>query len=355
MLRIVSLDLKKGIAELSIECEDDLWALYSIIEKGDVVAAKTTREVKFGEGGESRRIPMVVSIRVESVEFQPFTDKLRIKGVVVDTPEEYGIKGKHHTIAVSPGMKIVLWKNNWREYHVERLREFSKVRERVVVVVLDYDEACIAVIGEQGVRVVAELRSGMPGKYYAVDASSIVNKYVSDVAERAVNVAEQYSARVVVVASPGDLAERVASMLENRVERVFRDSVSIGGCSGLGEVLRRGVIKRAVAELSVLKAQDILEEFRELLAKNHELVAYGLDDVEYAVQMNAVKKMVVSSDRIHSLDDDMRARFSNLIEAAYERGAEVVIVPYDSDAGREVSDLGGVIAVLRYPLQRPVS
>jgi len=351
-VKVIELNLKKGYAEIIVETEDDLWALYNIIEKDDVVTAKTTREVKHGDSDAGRRIPMVISVRVEDLEFQPFTDRLRVKGVVVDAPEEYGIKGKHHTLAIYPGIKLVLWKSSWQERHLKLLEKFSGVKSRVLVAVLDYDEACIALVSEQGIKVVSELRSSIPGKYFAVDSSPYITGYVKEVAESIASVAAQYNIDVVVVASPGDLAKYVVDMLKGRVERVFRDSVSIGGCSGLNELLRRDSVRRAVEELSILRAQEILDEFKLLLVKNPELVAYGLDDVEYAVDLNAVKKMVVSSDMIHSYDEKLRSRISNLIEKAYEKKAEVVIVPHHTDVGREVSGLGGVIAVLRFQLQR---
>ena len=354
-MRIINKDLRKGYVEVIPENEDDLWILYNVIEQGDVVKARTTREVKFGEKGSSRRIPMIVSIRVENLEFQPFTDRLRIRGVVVDAPEEFGIKGKHHTLNISPGTRLIISKNKWFDHQLKRIEESSKTQARVVVVVMDYDEACIALVSEQGVKVIDEIRSGMPGKYYSVDASSYVKKYVEKIAKRIVDVVKRYGVKVVVVASPGDVSKLVADLVKDKVEKVFRDSVSIGGCSGLNEVLRRDSVKKAVEELSIVRAQEILNEFKLLLIKKPDMVAYGLDDVEYAVKHNAVKKMVVSSDMIQSYDEEMRARITNLLEEAYKKRADIVIVPYNSDVGREVSSMGGIIAVLRFQLYRPVN
>lgn len=66
-------------------------------------------------GNDSRRVPMVVELEVEFSEFQPFTSRLRIHGIVRDAPERYGIKGSHHTINLDIGDEIVIIKSGPRD------------------------------------------------------------------------------------------------------------------------------------------------------------------------------------------------------------------------------------------------
>lgn len=349
-MRIVSKDLRKGIVETIPENEDDLWILYTVIEKGDLVSARTSREIKLGD--KSTRVSMDITIRVERVEYESFTDRVRIHGVVIDAPEEYGVKGKHHTISISPGTKLVIWKNKWLEHQLDRISRSSLVEKRILAITMDYDEACISLITEQGVKITSEIHSHVPGKRDPDSFSMYLNKYLEEVVARILDLIKQYSVKVVVVASPGDLAARIADSIKNHVNRVYRDSISIGGCSGLNELLRRDSIRKATLELSVINAYEILEEFKYLLIKDSSLIAYGIDDVEYAVKNNAVKKLVVSADLLRCSDDVLRNRVNELIEEAYRRRAEITIVPRDSDVNREVSGFGGVIAILRYSLTR---
>ncbi len=355
-MRILDQDLKKGYIEVMLENDDDLWVLYNVIEPGDIVTAKTTREVKFGEGGSSRRIPMVLSIKVKKLEFQPFTDRLRIRGVVVEGPEEYGIKGKYHTLNITPGSRLVIWKNKWFKHQLDRLTKTSSVRSPVLIVVLDYDEACIALLGEQGVKVLDELSSNLPGKDDPKGFTTYLNRYLEETVKRISEEAERYDAKVIVVASPGDLAKHVVKLIREKklgFNKIYQDSVSIGGCNGLNEILRRDSVKKAVEEISIIKAQEIVEEFKQLLVKEPLLTAYGVNDIEYAIKNNAVEKMVVSSGLIRSYDEDMRRKINELLEEAYRRKARIIIVPSNSDVGREVEGFGGIIAILRYPLPRP--
>ena len=72
-------------------------------ETGDLVRASTYRreDVKTDkvrpERGEKVRVTLTV--RVEGVEFQAFSDRLRITGVIVEGPQDLG---RHHTLNVAP-------------------------------------------------------------------------------------------------------------------------------------------------------------------------------------------------------------------------------------------------------------
>ena len=46
MLKILLKDIKHDVMKVELRNIDDLWALYNVIQKGDRVVGKTTREVK---------------------------------------------------------------------------------------------------------------------------------------------------------------------------------------------------------------------------------------------------------------------------------------------------------------------
>lgn len=89
-MKILEYDEKSNALKLHVENEDDLWLIHLLLSKGDIVVARTTRDVSMGN--DSRRVPMIVELEVEFSEFQPFTSRLRIHGLVRDAPERYGIK-----------------------------------------------------------------------------------------------------------------------------------------------------------------------------------------------------------------------------------------------------------------------
>src|SRR6266545_498007 len=101
-MRVLHRDPKTGEIKIRVENADDLWHLHNLVRDGDLVRASTYRreDVKTDkvrpERGEKVRVTL--TIRVEGVEFQAFSDRLRITGVIVEGPQDLG---RHHTLNVA--------------------------------------------------------------------------------------------------------------------------------------------------------------------------------------------------------------------------------------------------------------
>ncbi|MFX1474839.1 MAG: mRNA surveillance protein Pelota, partial [Promethearchaeota archaeon] len=116
-MKIVTRKLKKGLIVVVPESLDDLWHLYNIILPGDQIAARTVRRVRRdSEGsrpdrGERRR--MFIRLEVEEVSLHKYSNRLRVKGRIIEGPEEFVSLGTYHTINVEPGLKIEIIKTHW--------------------------------------------------------------------------------------------------------------------------------------------------------------------------------------------------------------------------------------------------
>ena len=354
-VKITHIDLKHGVVTVVPETSDDIWVLSLVVKPGDYVRAKTVRDVKFGErgSGRSRRVAMVLTIRVESVEFQPFSTRLRIRGVVVEGPERFGVKGKHHTITIDVGQEVTIVKEDgWPRPLLEKLREASR-GVKAVIAAVDYDEYAIAVLQGQGLRIVLEHSLGLPGKDDP-RRHEILHQELVTLAKKIVEVAEREGADIVVVAGPGFLKNQVAEMVKARAPklRVYTENVSMGGVPGVNEVLRRGKVREILRELSTLDAEEFLEEFERLLAQKPEYVAYTLDQVEKAVEMGAVEELLVLDELLHSPDPEVRRRVDELLKKADSTRARIRFVSLESPPGIRLKHLGGIAAILRYPVNQ---
>lgn len=352
-MRVIEKDLKHGIIKIVPENPDDLWILYNIVKPGDIVTARSTREVKGDESSSSRRIPMIISIRVKALEFQPFTTRLRIRGIVVDAPDKYGVKGKHHTINVEPGTILVVEKKNWRSYELRKLEEASLRRGMVILVAIDYDEASIGVLSSQGLRIIASIRSGFSSKRYG-DPGAVLEKYYENVAAVIEKLYSENKISAIIVGGPGFAKDSLYALLTQRLREahVIIDTASMGGRHGLWELARRDSVLKALKQYEIIEANRILGEFKRLLITNPDRVAYGLDDVEYSVKMNAVRTILVAESMLHSSDEDLRRRLDEILAEADRRAAAIHIAPFKSDVEYELLGFGGIVALLRYSLPR---
>ncbi len=335
------------------EDPDDLWILYNIIKPGDLVTAPTTREIKGDKGSSSRRIPMTLTVRVKNMEFQPFTERLRIRGIVVEGPERFGVKGHHHTLNIEIGTPLTIYKDRWSLYQVKRLYEASKPRGRIMLVALDYDEASIALLGEQGLRILYDESTRIPGKDEPQQYESSLKRFLEDLANRVIELYDKHRPDIVVIGSPGSLAKRLSEIIGSRRRiNISIDHISMGGVSGINELIRRDSVKNAIRDLSLIKASRILEEFKKRLIRDPDLVAYGFEEVREAVKANAVEKLLIVEGMLSSYDEEYRRRVEELLDEAYRRRAEIVIVPSKTVVAEEVEGFTGIIALLRYPFKR---
>lgn len=350
-MHLIEKDLKKGYIKIIPETTDDLWILYNVVSIGDIVIAKTTREVKFDKGGRSRRVPMVLAVKVTHLEFQHFTNRLRIRGIVVEGPEKFGVKGHYHTLNIDVGVLITIYKDKWPSYMIKKIEEASKTRARILLIALDYDDIAIAIIFHQGLNIIYERSSNLPGKdsqYFETELDS----YLKDIVGYVRNIVSREKVEAIVIGSPGYIKYRLGELLNkalhNRI-RIYYDSVSMGGWPGVQELSKRDVIRNVLRDLEVIKAQNIVDEFMKLLSTNDSYVAYGINEVEEAVNNNAVSKLVIAESMLRLYE--RREKIEKILDEAYRRKAEVVIAPYNSQVEKQVIGLGGIIAILRFPLE----
>ncbi len=350
-MRIVYRNLRTGEVKVVPETEDDLWILQMVISPGDIVVARTTRDVRFGEG-RSSRVPMTLAIRVKSVEFEPFTTRLRIHGIVIEGPERFGVKGSHHTLRIDLGSELTIIKEQWSKPLFDKLLNAETRGLKAIVVALDYDEYSIAIVQEQGVKYINEGEIGLPGKDDP-QRDKILEAKLNEIADKIVDTAKRNQVDAIIVASPGDLKRRVAELIKSKDEKlhIYVDSISIGGRSGILEVLRRDIVREVLRDVSSIEAEKVLEEFMKLLIKDSERVAYGLEGVIEAANMGAIEKLLILDELVRSYNVDERRRVEELLTIVDKYRGEVRIVSSESPAGERLRALGGIIAILRFRIK----
>ena len=352
-LQVEVLDSRGRRLRVRPESEEDLWRLRLVLRPGDVVVVRTVRDVVVGSG-RKEKVPMTLAIRVKTVEFQPFTGRLRIHGVIVEGPDEWGVKGKHHSATIAPGQQVVLEREGgWGRAELARLRS-PGAKGTVVVAAVDYDEWGVAVAAPHGFEVVREEAASLPGKDDPEAREEAVRRLAAEAAKAIVEAASRYSARAAVIVGPGPLKEEVAERVRAQAPglRVMVDEASMGGRSGILEALRRGSVAEALGEYSVFRAEAIVEEFLRRFARKPDTVAYGPRDVMAAARLGAVEALAVNEEMLYSLDDEERRMIDEALLAAERSRAEVVIVPRGSPPAERIEKLGGAVALLRYPLPR---
>ncbi|RJS85593.1 mRNA surveillance protein pelota [Candidatus Bathyarchaeota archaeon] len=357
-MKILRSDVKHGVVTVMPEVLDDLWILYNIVEKGDKVYARTSREIRMGERYDrpekGKRVSVTLGIIVKNVTWDNSMNRLRIHGIICDAPEEVGA-GSHHTINVSLNRPLKIIKERWMKHHLNRLRRASVHKvPPVIIVAIDDEGYCIGILRGFGVEIRAEEHITLPGKSRADDRRRILQELFKSATN---TMEENWSGEEtpIVILGLGYIKDYFMKYLEKKPELKRRvidvKSVNNTGRAGIYEALRSGILGKALKHMRMMREIESVEEILRRLGKDRRDVAYGVENVQRACVFGAVEKLLLTDSCLREAPDEKRRALEDLMRKVEEKGGEVIMVSTEHEAGDKLSSLGGVAALLRFPVK----
>ena len=161
-----------GEISLTPESLDDLWHLKYIIEPGDLVFSLTYRVLDSATDKmrpeKMEKKPVRLGIRAESVEFHKFSNRLRIKGVILSDVDT----GMYHTLNIEPFSELSIIKH-WKSDQIERIRDAIEAARlpEIEIVTIEEGEAAIGYLRQYGVEEISRIRQASSGKREGTDAA----------------------------------------------------------------------------------------------------------------------------------------------------------------------------------------
>ena len=132
-MKILYIDKKKVEISVRIENLNDLWTLYNVISEGDEVSARTQRRVVLKEGSSGERKVMRLKLKVEAVSFHEFSNRLRVKGKILEGPSDFVSYGSYHTFNLEVQHKLSISKEKWLNHELKRIKESSKFETNFIM------------------------------------------------------------------------------------------------------------------------------------------------------------------------------------------------------------------------------
>ena len=358
-MRLLKRNYKKGFAMVVPKTLDDLWHLYNLIYKGDLVYSRTTREVKldadYSRPQKGKRVSVFLGLRVEDVIWDSSLNRLRIRGKIHETPETVAGRGSHHTFNVTLNNPITIQKKKWLKHQIDRLnRALRSDTPPIIVVSIDSDEFCIAIIRDYGVNLKVESRAKLPGKIEAEKRSSAVEKYFKTALKA---LAEIWRANrfPIVIIGVGFMKSKFAEHLKTEAAEIAQSLVDVkgvnnGGIAGINEALRSGILDKALKHLRISEETRLVEELLARLGRNSGDATYGFNLARQAEGSGAVKILLVTDSMLRNALDETRLELEELMKGVESKGGRVVVVSGEHEAGEKLHALGEVAALLRYPI-----
>jgi len=329
---------------------DDLWHLQYVVEPGDRVSGDTTRRITRDDeqlrdtGGE--REHLWVELAVESVEFHKFANRLRIGGEIADCSREDQL-GLHHTLNVEVHDEIEIEKH-FAPDQLERIEEAEAATDEPDVAIATVEEGAAAVytVEAYGTEERATITSTTGKGEFARDREELF--------EELATVLSRMDADAILLAGPGftkqDALKHVQDSFPELADRIRTVDTSSGGDRGVHEVLKRGAVEEVRDETRISQEAELIDELTTRIASD-EPVAYGPTSVEEAAEYGAVETLLVLDDRLRQEragEGDWPIDADRVVERVEQQGGDVVVFSGSFDPGQQLSNLGGIAALLRY-------
>lgn len=343
-------ELRGEFGEISLTPEslDDLWHLKYIIEPGDRVFSMTYRAVdsisdKIRPDKVEKRL-VRLGITVESSEFHKFSNRLRIKGVIVSDLDT----GAYHTFNIEPYTELAVIKH-WKPDQIERLREAIEASRRpeVEIVTIEEGEAVIGYLRQYGIEEISRVRQASSGKREGFDGRA---EFFGEVAAQL-----KYADKVqtFVIAGPGFVKDDFIRFLKNNypeiVPKIVVEDTSSIGSSGFQEVLRRGAIQRVAEESRITREAQLIETLLSEIAKDGR-ATYGFKETRKAIEYGAVETLLIADETLRGFREKGAAEVESLMRAVEHSRGKVVVFSTEFEPGQRLEKLGGLAALLRFPV-----
>ncbi|MHB9286403.1 mRNA surveillance protein pelota [Halobacteriales archaeon Cl-PHB] len=332
---------------------DDLWHLSHVIEHGDTVSGDTTRRIQRNDeqlrdtGGE--REPIWAAIRVEDVEFARFANRLRVGGEIVGCSREDQL-GHHHTLNVEEHDEIEVEKW-WKPDQRDRLEAAEEAAENPDVAIATVEE------GQAHVHTVAQYGTEERATITAPTGKGEYARPRSELFQDLTDVLRRQDVDAIILAGPGftkqDALDFIADEAPELTDKITTVDTSAVGDRGVHEVLKRGAVEDVQQETRIAEESALIDDLMERIAEGVK-VAYGPDQVATAADYGAIEHLLVLDERLRAErqnEGDWTVDVDDVLETTEQKGGEVTVFSGEFDPGRQLANLGGIAALLRYRLE----
>ena len=344
---------KIGYALVTPEEGEDLWDLRRIIEIDDLIASETTRVIKqqgdFTRPDKGERISVKLTIRAEQISLDSSLDRLRVKGLIAEAPEDFPSKHGYHSTTISIGKRIGIRKKKWNSLQSNLPKGSTSNQDIFLIISIDSRESGISQVKGTHVNNFPNIQSGASGKFYGNGKINYTNYF--EKVHKMLEIHMSSKAKI-IISGPGNVKNSLSNYLNNKfnnndISIILIEGIDLAGEDGVRQTLRSEKFNETLQDSKMAKSYNILEEFMKRMANNDQRIAMGYNDVNNAANQGAIESIIVS-DRIFVTVEEKKV--VNLLNDIEKQKGKVYFLDSSTDLGKQVSSLGGFISLLRYKI-----
>ena len=322
---------------------------------------------------------MDLTIQVTHSDFDIGSGQLHVSGKIA-VENEHVKMGQHHTLDLELNRKFTLEKaDGWDSVALEMLKEATDTERRAELwaVVLGEGTANICMITEHQtilrqhieVSVPRKRRGGVDGHSKGMDRffSTVLATLLRQIDLPAAAAATDKTLPL-LLASPGFVANAFLAYIKAEATRTTNKPLmalvanivvahsSSAHIHSLNEILSSPAITTKLSDTKYARETALMDKFLALMRQDDGRAWYGPREVERAVDKGAVGRgggaLLLNNSLFRAQDVQQRRRWVKLVDRVREQeGGEVRVLSSLHASGKRLEGLGGVAAILTYPLE----
>lgn len=355
-MKILEDNQKQGEITVKPENLNDLWSLYNIISKGDQISAVTQRRVVIKEGTKGERKTMRLKLDVDDVSFHEFSNRLRIKGKILEGPEDLISYGSYHTVNIEPHQALTIIKETWLLHELKRLKEASKFELNFIVLIIAMEPglATISLITNYSHSRIASVKKSIPGKRYEqAHRLKALNEFFDDVQKIIEENLKNTAVNSIFICGPGNTRDQFVKYIKEKANPDYAGKIrsfhaSSGTESAVLEVLKSKQLGELKKNVKIVEESELIEELLTQLSVDADLVAIGFNEIEKAAENGAIKQLFIADVLIRGSSKENRLKIEEIITNVEKSGGKIKILSSEQPTGQQIVDLGSLVGILRY-------
>jgi protein pelota len=333
------------------EDSDDLFNLRRIIKEGDTVVGDTTRVIKqekdYSRPDKGERVRVRIALSVEKISLDDVLDRLRIGGTISESSNELVPHGSHHSFILKMNDGITITKKNWLQVE-KNLIESNNKQIGFLLVAIDTSDCGIARLKGTHLQFIPNIYSGSGGKRYKTSFN--IEKFFEQIQQAILSIIQK--ADSIIIFGPGETKKRFANFLQKPQTQKYKvqvvDGIDSGGEDGIYTFTKSQTMKDIMSESKLAKVSSIIDEIMVMANKKSRKFTMGFEETSKANEFGAVESLIFSDKVIQTYDEK---RVIDFLNDAESKGVKTYGVDSSTDIGLRVTGLGGIVSLLRFPIE----
>jgi protein pelota len=356
-----------GVVNLLPTTPEDLWHVYNLLQKGDLVRCTTIRKVvnesSTGSTTSSKK-RISLTIDVQKVDFDPDSLEVRISGRV-QSENLFARMGAHHTLTLELNQNFSVEKVSWDQVFLDILEESSNPegQAEVAAVVMHQGLAHVCLVTGALTVTKARIEVNIPKKRTGFDKNSkAITRFFEAVYQAILRHVDFQKVKVVLIGSPGFVKDDFFQYLNQEAirkdDRPFIENkakfvlcrASNGHKHALEELFSDPAIMSRMTDTKVAKEVEVLNKFMRMMDTDPDRAYYGYGHIAKAHEQLAIDSLLVTDELFRSSSIKTRRAYVDLVESVRANGGQVYILSSMHVSGQQLQQVSGVAAILRYPI-----